>query len=358
MKSQNISLVNFDNMSANLSGIFNRLLKAKFGEQVVDIGEIPGGINSEAYKICTDRGNEYFGKFYRRRKGDSRNRLATEFGAIVFLWQKGIKNIPEPLLASEEDGLAIYRFIKGSKIKPGEITKSDIDEAADFAIQVHSFTYSEGAGNQPIASEACFSIKEYIDCVDGRVSKLKQVIKEGFIFNSLSTYLEDEFMPFFNIIKKEAERKAKNLGMDMDEKLHKSKRTLSVSDFGFHNAIRSDSGKLFFFDFEYYGWDDPVKMIADFYLQLAVQVPAEYRVYFFKKVRGNYQEGIELEKRLSMIYPILGLKWCLIILNIFSRVDDGEAKEEILFEYLNKSIRKFKEIKNEVKIGAFPIILA
>lgn len=357
MRSQNIFLVNSDKASTDIAAIFGRLLKTKFSENVAGIERIHGGINGEAYKILTDHYNEYFGKIYRIRKGDSRNRLATEFSGLTFLWQNGVKNIPEPLLASEEDGMAIYRFIKGSKIKPGEITAADIDEAADFATQVHSLASLDYAENQPIASEACFSIREYIDCVHGRVGKLKKVIKKDAISAPLGVFLEGEFMPFFDGVKKETERKAEKFGIDIDEKLHKSKRTLSVSDFGFHNAIRSDNDQLFFFDFEYYGWDDPAKMIADFYLQPAVPVPLSYRERFFGELRKNYREGNSLNRRISIIYPILGLKWCLIMLNTFLHIDDYKNGKAVCLEHLAKAVNKFEEIRYEIDANVFPISL-
>ena len=357
MKSQNTCLTNLDNAHTDITNVLGELLKAEFGEKVSSITKLSGGINCEAFKVTTDKNKAYFAKKYNRRKGDNRNRLSTEFSGLSFLWANGIRNVPEPLLSCEQFDVAIYKFINGVKILPGRITRGDIDEAADFATRLHSLIESRGAEIQPIASEACFSSQSYIDCVESRVDRLKKIILKGCIFDSLRAYLENEFIPFFNVLKKSVIQKNKASGPGINRLLPIGERTLSASDFGFHNAIKIEDGKLFFVDFEYYGWDDPVKMIADFYLQPAVQVPVEYREYFFKKVRSNYQEGVELERRLSMIYPILGLKWCLIILNIFFRVDDGEAKEEICFEHLDKSIKKFKEIKNEVAINAFPIIL-
>jgi len=350
MRSQNIFLVNSD-----IAEPFDRLLKAKFSEKVTYMEKVPGGINSEAFKILTDHSNEYFGKIYRFRKEESRERLATEFSGLTFLWQNGVKNIPEPLLASEEDGLAIYRFIKGSKIKPGEINAADIDESADFAVQVHSLAGLKGADNQPIAREACFSIRAYMDCVDDRVDKLKKAIKKDIIFDSLHTYLGDEFMPFFDATKKEAKRQTERLGIDIDEKLDKSEQTLSASDFGFHNVIRSENNRLFFFDFEYYGWDDPAKMVADFYLQPAIPVPTSYREYFFEKIRKNYREDTKLEKRLSIIYPILGLKWCLIMLNTFLHTNNDESNKVVCLKSLSKAAKKLQEIKHEMNTKTFPI---
>ena len=41
-------------------------------------------------------------------------------------------------------------------------------------------------------------------------------------------------------------------------------QVFSPSDFGFHNTILEDDGDLKFLDFEYFGRDDPAKLMADF----------------------------------------------------------------------------------------------
>ena len=68
----------------------------------------------------------------------------------------------------------------------------------------------------------------------------------------------------------------KNEDVFSDEILAVDKRCLSPSDFGFHNSILDDNGRYYFLDFEYSGWDDPAKMVSDFFLQPAVSVSFEY----------------------------------------------------------------------------------
>ena len=55
--------------------------------------------------------------------------------------------------------------------------------------------------------------------------------------------------------------------------LGEADRVVSPSDFGFHNALRTEDGRLAFLDFEYAGWDDPAKLVCDFELQPAVPAP-------------------------------------------------------------------------------------
>ena len=66
---------------------------------------------------------------------------------------------------------------------------------------------------------------------------------------------------------------------EMTKKLNKKDLILSPSDFGFHNVIKKNK-KLFFFDFEYAGMDDPVKLISDFICQPDYQL-SKQQSYFF-----------------------------------------------------------------------------
>jgi hypothetical protein len=357
MRSKNISFANTDSVSAQIANLTNSLLKGHFKERVIAINKLFGGSNSDAYKILTDKSNEYFVKKYQIRKSDIRNRLSTEFSGLSFLWKNGIRNIPEPITACEKSRIAVYRFIRGIKIKSGEMSLGDVEQSADFVGQLKSLTSAQGADLQPVASEACFSIKEYINCIEDRLRSLNNSGKRGIVFRSLRLYLDHEFMPVYRYIIKITSQKAKRIGIDINEEIRKCERTLSPSDFGFHNVIKVGNGSLFFIDFEYYGWDDPVKMVSDFYLQPAVHVPVDYREHFFRKIRKNYSQDARLEQRLSLIYPLLGLKWCLIMLNVINRFGESENDEVKCLNRIDRSAEKLEAIRREIEIQSFPLSL-
>lgn len=357
MRSKNISSVNTDIKNSDIASLVNKMLTDRFNERVSVFSKLLGGSNSEAFKVITNRNNEYFVKKYQIRKKDSRNRLSTEFSGLSFLWANGIRNIPEPIAKCEKSRVAVYRFIKGTKIQSGGMSLADVDKAADFAGRLQSLTGVNNDDSQPVASEACFSIKEYIDCVEDRVRSLNNSGKRGIVFSSLRSYLDHEFMPAYRAIIKMTVQKAKDVGININEKIQKSERTLSPSDFGFHNVIKVDNGSLFFVDFEYYGWDDPVKMVSDFYLQPAVHVPVDYREHFFEKIRKNYNQDTRFEKRLSLIYPLLGLKWCLIMLNVINRFGESENDEIKCLNRIDRSAEKLEAIRREIDIQSFPLSL-
>ena len=93
---------------------------------------------------------------------------------------------------------------------------------------------------------------------------------------------------------------------------------MSPSDFGFHNAVRDRDGDLVFLDFEYFGWDDPVKLALDFELHPGMTLS--------ESLRARWQDGLAeifqgddpaWSARVAAWRPLLGLRWTLILLNEF-----------------------------------------
>ncbi len=328
--------------------IIQDLLSKAKKENALTIEPLPYGFNSLIYKVITKE-REYLAKKYITRDGDLRDRFQTEFFGISFLWSNGIRAIPEPICGDKEKRIAIYRFINGNKLNPEEITENEIYQALGLLREMHRLTTKKEAKEQPIASEACFKIKDYIDCVEERIGKLMVLSGKNDIFEALKSYLEKDFIPFFTYIKEFVEKEARRLNIDTDRPIEENEKTLSPSDFGFHNVIKKEDGSLVFIDFEYYGWDDSVKLIADFYLQPAVPVPLIYRKVFFEGVY-EYLKNKNLFKRLPLVYPILSLKWCLIILNAFLR----QTSDEICAKQLKKAKNKLEETKKEFENKVFP----
>ena len=102
---------------------------------------------------------------------------------------------------------------------------------------------------------------------------------------------------------------------DFERVLTQEDLTLSPSDFGFHNALEKDSGEIIFHDFEYFGWDDPVKLMCDFAFHPGMELNREMRKLWFRATLKLYGAG--LLPRLNASWPLYGLCWVLILLNEF-----------------------------------------
>ncbi|MGC2778670.1 MAG: aminoglycoside phosphotransferase family protein, partial [Bradyrhizobium sp.] len=106
-------------------------------------------------------------------------------------------------------------------------------------------------------------------------------------------------------------------GLAMDAAIPADQSCLSPSDFGFHNALIDDAGKLTFLDFEYAGRDDPAKLVSDFFCQPEVPVPLALHGHFIDRL----SEGLGLDAasmaRCRLLLDAYQIKWTCIILNDF-----------------------------------------
>jgi hypothetical protein len=302
----NISLRPPDEFIESLRGAAGAML----GARVDSLERVAGGRNSQIYRLTVDPGQSYALKVYFRHSSDNRARLETEYSSLTFLRTNGIPNVPGPVKISPENNCAIYEWIDGQKLGSADITDQLIDRAASFLAQLHELRDRPGSHSLPAASEACFSGQALVDNLQHRLRPL--LAQKD--YPDLQAFLSGELAAGYEQI---VARSRRLQGADFSRDLATADRTLSPSDFGFHNALRKPGGEIVFLDFEYFGWDDPVKMISDFLLHPALNLSLESRRHFTGSLIQSLKTNGGLVGRLQAFYPLFGLKWCLILLNEF-----------------------------------------
>ncbi|MBF0333066.1 MAG: hypothetical protein HQL40_05370, partial [Alphaproteobacteria bacterium] len=103
-----------------------------------------------------------------------------------------------------------------------------------------------------------------------------------------------------------------------DGELAPGLRSLSPSDFGFHNALATPGGAPVFIDFEYFGWDDPAKLVSDMLWHPGMNLADELGARFRAGATELYAAGdAGFASRLARLHSLYALRWCMIILNEF-----------------------------------------
>ena len=292
------------------------------GNQITSIERIYGGQNNRLYRLTCSNSMSYVAKFYpsiasTQYGPNERDRLTAEFSSLLFLYERGVDSVPKPIVSDTAFGCAIYQYVEGQKISPSDITKQDVDQAVSFLVNIRNLCKSEGSSQLPAAAEACFSLQGVIQNIDDRLARLQKVPSDGKRYQQLHSFLARDFIPAFTEIRQWSQWTFESWGMSLDQELSLNERTLSPSDFGFHNALRRPNGQIMFLDFEYFGWDDPVKMISDFLIHPAMTLDDCLKNRFVDGILTGFQQNELLRKRLTVLYPLFGLKWCMIILNEF-----------------------------------------
>ncbi len=291
--------------------IETKLAEDLLGVHVDALERVPGGGNNLALRARAGA-RSWLVKAYGHHPGrDGRDRLEREFGLLSLLWREGVRCIPEPLAASADHSLAAYSWIVGTRPAPGEIVAADVSALARFLGTLWTLRDKPGARSLPLAAEATFSTRELVLLVERRLERLRSGIETDPLGREALAFLANDLAPAF------AESRERLLRSESaDRLLPEAERTLSPSDHGFHNALRTSSGWVFV-DFEYGGWDDPAKMLADALLQPAVPIPPGLAPSFLDEMRGLLGRETELYARFRRLYPLWSLKWCLIMMNEF-----------------------------------------
>lgn len=291
------------------------LSEAGLAAKVLSATSCTQGRNNRTYRVETTQGS-YIIKAYLRQAGDLRDRLASEFAFLSYARQVAPAAVAAPLYQNVQHGLALYEFIDGQPLQPGEVTAAEVKQAAQFFCALNEARAREQALSLPLASEACFSIQEHFNLIESRIALLEKIEMEASEDKQASA-LVSRLSRYWRQLESELSQTTRSRGLNLQDKLEAGQRCISPSDFGFHNALKRKDGRLCFVDFEYAGWDDPAKMTGDFFSQLALPVPGILFNDFVSEVMQPFIQPEALIYRAHCLRLVYRVKWCCIALNIF-----------------------------------------
>ena len=255
-----------------------------------------GGGNNRIYRVELTDGRSFALKWYPPRVGDPRDRLGTEWAALSLM----APHLPGmvPATIAREGDFALYQWMAGDKLERTD--ESDIGAALDFLARLQELR--DRAPAIGLASEACLSVAEILSQIDRRAARLSAVEDPV-----LQEFLTARFTPMRQRLSRAAP----------EGDLPPDRRCLSPSDFGFHNMLRRADGRLCFVDFEYFGWDDPAKLTADFLLHPGMALSPSQIAAFRIGAEKLFGADPDFTERLRRVLPLYGLRWTLILLNEF-----------------------------------------
>jgi hypothetical protein len=329
-----------------------RLLRAAGMEGDFSLRALPGGANNRVFRVERD-GCPVLLKAYFQDPEDRRDRLGAEYAFCAFAWESGLRRLPQPMARDPEHRLGLYEFIEGRKLLPDEVDQEMIGQALTFLTEVNHQRHVPAAQALPVASEAYFTLAGHLECIERRLQVLGGISSLSETDREAAAFVRDELVPAWRGVRARVELRARALGIDPDAELPRADWCLSPSDFGFHNAIRTDGGRLRFIDFEYAGWDDLAKTVADFFCQVAVPIPEGFLAEVVETLAPGLSEPRRFRARVGLLLPVYRVKWACIVLNEFVRVGGsrrrfaGAELEEKKVTQLQKARRILRHLKDE-----------
>lgn len=248
----------------------------------------------------------YVAKWYYDDAAVFRERMRAEYEFILHARQFGITCVPRPLGSDTQLQVALYEKIDGRRLIPGELSSAHVIAAARFFARLNAPEVRAAGQHLQAASDACFSVTEHVKSVDVRIDRLAGVGGDP---------AATEFMARLGSAWQGIKHRLDQANIRDD--LQAEWRCLSPSDFGFHNALLRDDGTSCFLDFEYAGWDDPAKMIGDFFSHPGVPVPAEHLDAFIAASLQPFTDADAIAERARLLMDVARVRWCCIVMNDF-----------------------------------------
>ena len=301
------------------------------------IRKIREGRNNEVF-LFKEKKQKFIIKKYKSYYETKYDRFFSEKIFLEYLNKKKIKNIPKIIYLNKKKKIIHFTYIKGKQIKRAK--KKHLNICLNFLKKINYKTTYKNFKFQK-ASDACLSIQDHIKTCESRIKKLIIKYNHNSSINDkkILKFLRNQIIPEFKIIKSKINYSFTK--SQIMKRLNKNELILSPSDFGFHNIILKNS-ELYFIDFEYAGWDDPSKLICDFFLNPDYLISKADKKYFLNKFIHIFRRKLLNVDNLRLILKFHFLKWVCVILN---QLDIEISKKNANLAYFKKAVDYFNKNK-------------
>ncbi len=242
-------------------------------------------------------------KFFRPDPDGKRKRFEAETTALVLFAEGGIEVTPRVIAKDKLNNCVLMEWIEGARVD--HYGAEEIKALVAFIEAVHDIARKGLRRDIRCATEACLNGNEIVRQINLRLSRLDASKNEH---PRLRAFLDEEFLPALNEVSQWSQKQYQCLRLDFSENVGFEQQTLSVVDSGFHNTLRKDN-KFYFLDFEFFGWDDPVKLVADTLQHPGMTLDDENKQMLFSGFMKIYGQDEMFGARIKLLYPLFGLKW-------------------------------------------------
>ncbi|MFM7202082.1 MAG: phosphotransferase [Myxococcota bacterium] len=256
-------------------------------------------------------------KHYFRPPWDRRDRLATEVRALQLMALGAIPHVPRVLAWQRQPEQVLLTKLEGVRPSPEQLSRDDMKQAAIFLGQLQGLRSLPEALQLNTASDGGLCLQQNIDNLNRRLVRIQQEGMHAAEAPALRQFLSTRLEPAWAQVQAELLAFIAQSGRLPTTPLEPDEWVISPSDFGGHNWLRTPSGGLAFLDFEYLGWEDPVKLVVDVLHHPGHRLSPTLQAAFLSACRQHLPWSVSCSERLPLAWQLFGLNWCLILLNEF-----------------------------------------
>lgn len=338
-----------------------RAVTRGLGSRPVEIGPAGPAGNNRLLKLTLEDGKDVVLKRYLLDPRDPRRRSAAEHRALKLLRGNGLRNVPEPLHHDEAAGFALLSYVAGKPLRGEPVTAEHVRQAVSFLGRLGDLHLKTLDEDIPEGADSRRCLADFVRHVERRWAGVREGASDAPSGKAAAELLDRKVLPVKRRIIETFGERAAALGVDPEEPVPAAERILSPSDFGFHNAVLAPDGRVHFMDFEYFGRDDPAKLVADFVHHAGQDLSWELKKLFLESFHAAFSRKESFLLRLRLVIDLIGLEWVLIILNVlapeslarrrFSRPEADAA--ELVARRLSLAEERLEKMSEYVSAGPY-----
>ncbi|MFZ6015613.1 MAG: phosphotransferase [Patescibacteria group bacterium] len=219
------------------------------------------GSNNRVFQLQLQDGSLLLLKQY---FSDDRRRMFREWNVYAIIREHGLMQVPQPMISDQENQIAIYEFIQGEKKTAAQLSRKDIAHMAEFLADLHRISPDQVSVPLPRSIMSSQSMAQTIDVlIYGRMSEIEAETDQGKTHPRLAEFLvqEDVFARVRQALRVFREKTGPKI---ISHEIPDQDLRLTPADFGPHNMIFPANRKPYFVDFEYGGWDHPLRVVGEY----------------------------------------------------------------------------------------------
>lgn len=321
---------------------FARHWATVLGCKETSLVRLRGGINNEVYR-CGER-RFWVIKGYAALKPGLRDRMQAEVEFLQYAAQVAPGFTPELIHVDDDQRCVVLEYLEGESFPEGSPPpETAVSCAVNFFRQLNTDQTSARKLIRQDAAEGFRNLTEHLENIQQRLAGMGCEHLPSTIKPQAERFLATMRAKYMSIYETTADQISNG---HLINAIQSDERCISPSDFGFHNAISTSEG-VKFIDFEFSGWDDPVKAAIDFILQPRIPVK-QGPSPLLTSINANKLSF--LKQRYKALMPILSLKWSCIILSVLNpdrlgemiRITPNHEVVNLVSERINAAIMHFK----------------
>ena len=321
----------------------SRRLAADQGLLIVRSMRLTAGTNNQIYRFDLKDGTRLIVKQYFQ---DTRERLRREFDLLTVLKDKGFAEVPTPIARFDDLRVGVYSFVEGEHRAAAAFTNVELTAIADYLARLHTISKDQISQVLLPGFASALSLGQVIERIEERIATVSAAGALA-LHKDVRVFLQTAQV--VSLIRQSLETVSRLFGKERMSRLVSDEFVrLSSVDFGPHNLLWTTEGEMHVLDFEYGGWDHPLRVIGDSLAHDQNQALSEaQKTFLIQRYLAQTSLPQEVMTDIYAFCLVSQIEWVMVLVTSLlpekiAKLQHAKGSEYNIDQFLQEQIEKIQ----------------